>query len=84
MSLLDKLLAKSVQPDSLQRKVIIRVLLDDEGQVQDVLLKRSCGDPAADQRALEEIRNMKFPRGNLGSGPKTSRRWHELAYAADR
>ena len=81
MSLLDKLLAKSVQPDSLQRKAIIRVLLDDEGRVQDAFLKRSCGDHEQDARVLKEICNARFPRGQIGS--KTSRRWHELAYTVE-
>ncbi len=81
MSLLDKLLAKSVQPDSLKRKAIIRVLLDDEGRVQDAFLKRSCGDYKQDAHALKEIWNARFPRGQIGS--KTSRRWRELAYTVE-
>ena len=78
MSRIDKLLAKSVQPDSLKRKAIIRMLLDNEGRVQDAFLKRSCGDHEQDARALNEIWNARFPRGQIRS--KTSRRWHELAY----
>jgi len=81
MSLMDKLLARTVQPDSAKRNAIVRVLLDDEGRVQDVILKRSCGDAVQDARALNEIRNMRFPRGQIGS--KTARRWHELAYTID-
>jgi outer membrane biosynthesis protein TonB len=81
MSLKDKLLSRSMPTDSLKRKAIVRVLLDDQGNVPDVIFKRSCGDAMQDVRALNEIRNMRFARGQIGS--KTSRRWHELAYAAD-
>jgi len=82
MSLIDRLLKKSIEPDSLQRKAIVRVLLDETGKVQDVILKRSCGDSTKDALALIEIRNMRFARSQIGS--RTSRRWHELAYAVDR
>ena len=81
MALLDKLLARSAPPGTQKRKTIVRVLLDDAGHVQDVVLKMSCGEPEKDARALEEVRNMRFARGQLGSG--TVRRWHELAYAVD-
>lgn len=81
MSLIEKLLSRSVRIDSLKRKTIVRVLLDDQGHVQDVILKRSCGDAMQDVRALNEIRNMRFVRGQIGS--KTSRRWHELAYTVN-
>jgi hypothetical protein len=81
MSLIDRLPTRSIEPDSLQRKAIVRVLLDDTDKVQDVILKRSCGDATKDARALSEIRNMRFARGQIGS--RTSRRWHELAYAVD-
>ncbi len=80
MGLIDKLINGAIGPKIGPRKVIVLVLLDDEGRIQDVILKRSCGDPAADLRALMEIRQMKFPRGNLGSGSKKARRWHELVY----
>ncbi|WP_248321729.1 MULTISPECIES: energy transducer TonB [unclassified Caballeronia] len=81
MALLDKLLARTAPPGSTKRKTIVRVLLDDAGHVQDVVLKMSCGDPAKDAHALEKVRKMRFARGQLGSG--TVRRWHELAYAVD-
>ncbi|KND61842.1 hypothetical protein BVER_06022c [Candidatus Burkholderia verschuerenii] len=82
MALIDKLLARGAPSGAAQkRKTIVRVLLDDAGTVQDVVLKMSCGDPQKDARALEEVRAMRFPRGQIGSG--TVRRWHELAYAVD-
>jgi hypothetical protein len=81
MALIDKLLARGAPGATEKRKTIVRVLLDDAGIVQDVVLKVSCGDAAKDARALEEIRAMRFARGQLGSG--TVRRWHELAYTAD-
>ncbi|QSN62074.1 energy transducer TonB [Caballeronia sp. M1242] len=81
MALLDKLLARTAPPGPTKRKTIVRVLLDDAGHVQDVVLKMSCGDTAKDAHALEEVRKMRFARGQLGSG--TVRRWHELAYAVD-
>ncbi|WP_321791972.1 energy transducer TonB [Caballeronia sp. J97] len=82
MALIDKLLARSAPPGAAQkRKTIVRVLLDDAGRVQDIVLKMSCGDPAKDAHALDEVRKMRFARGQLGSG--TVRRWHELAYAVD-
>ena len=81
MSPIDRLLAKTAQSDPLKRKAIIRVLLDDEGRVQDAFLKRSCGDSEQDARVLNEIWSTRFPRGQIGS--KTSRRWYELAYAID-
>ncbi|AQG98099.1 hypothetical protein A9R05_04160 [Burkholderia sp. KK1] len=80
MALIDKLLARTA-PGAQKRKTIVRVLLDDAGHVQDVVLKMSCGDAAKDAHALDEVRKMRFARGQLGSG--TVRRWHELAYAAD-
>jgi hypothetical protein len=81
MALIDKLLARSAPPGASKRKTIVRVLLDDAGHVQDVVLKMTCGDAEKDARALEEVRKMRFARGQLGSG--TVRRWHELAYAID-
>ncbi|SIT43738.1 conserved hypothetical protein [Paraburkholderia ribeironis] len=83
MALIDKLLGNAIGSSSGPRKAIVRVLLDDAGRVQDVVLKRSCGNVDGDARALAEIRQMKFPRGHLGQGSRTSRRWHELAYAID-
>ncbi|WP_423382434.1 energy transducer TonB [Burkholderia sp. LMG 32019] len=80
MGLLDNLLGKAIGPGTAPRRVVVRVLLDDQGRVQDVVLKRSCGDPAEDKRVMWEVCGMEFPRGNLGSGPKTARRWHELNF----
>ncbi|WP_246024725.1 energy transducer TonB [Paraburkholderia dinghuensis] len=76
---MDKLLARAVASDELSRKVIVRVLLDDKGRIQDVILKRSSGNAADDARALVEIREMRFPPGKIDS--KSTRRWHELAYS---
>ncbi|MDR5771056.1 MULTISPECIES: energy transducer TonB [unclassified Caballeronia] len=81
MSLIDKLLARGISAGATKRKTIVRVLLDDTGTVQDVVLKKSCGDTAKDARALKEVRAMRFPRGQIGSG--TVRRWHELAYSIE-
>ncbi|SAK49614.1 hypothetical protein AWB79_01449 [Caballeronia hypogeia] len=81
MALIDKLLARSAPAGAPKRKTIVRVLLDDAGIVQDVVLKMSCGDTTKDTHAVDEVRKMRFARGQLGSG--TVRRWHELAYAAD-
>lgn len=76
MSLLDKLLAKTNPEQSLRWRVLARVLLDDAGRVQAVQLKRGCGDPAIDERALTELQNGHYPPTRLGS--KTSRRWHDV------
>jgi TonB family protein len=79
MPLMEKLLSRAVEQDDLSRKVIVRVLLDDQGRVQDVVLKRSCGHAGDDARAMADVRNMRFAPGKVGS--KTARRWHELAYS---
>jgi outer membrane biosynthesis protein TonB len=80
MSLIDRLLA-SIEPagDGRQR-VLARVLLDDAGRVQAVRLKRSCGNPSIDERALMELQNNRYPANRLGS--KTSRRWHDVAWTS--
>jgi outer membrane biosynthesis protein TonB len=78
MSLIDKLLARTQPAGDERRRVLARVLLDDAGRVQAVQLKRSCGDPAIDERALAELRNGRYPVNLLGS--KTSRRWHDVAW----
>jgi hypothetical protein len=83
MGLLDKMLNQAVTPPAGPRKAIFRLLLDDKGQIQDVVIKRSSGDHEADLRGMVEIRQMRFPAGRLGGGPKTSRRWHELAYTIE-
>lgn len=81
MSLLDKLLAKTNPEQSLRWRVLARVLLDDAGRVQAVQLKRGCGDPAIDERALTELQNGHYPPTRLGS--KTSRRWHDVAWTME-
>jgi TonB family protein len=83
MSLMDRLLSRTGNvPDALRRKVIVRVWLDDEGRVRDLKVRRSCGDPARDAKALDAIAVMHFPRGQLGSSG-TSQRWHDLSYDVD-
>ncbi|WP_323119221.1 energy transducer TonB family protein [Burkholderia alba] len=83
MSLMNKLLSRAVRdPDELRRKVIVRVWLDDEGRVRDLKVRRSCGDAARDEKALDAIAIMQFPRGQLGSSG-TSQRWHDLSYDVD-
>lgn len=81
MGLLDKLLAKTNPGQSAQRRVLARVLLDDAGRVQAVQLKRGCGDPEIDERALAELQNGRYPANRLGS--KTSRRWHDVAWTME-
>lgn len=79
MALLDKLLSKTVAAsDPLRAKVVVRIWLDDDGRVRDIKIRRSCGDPDNDARAVEAIALMRFPRGTIGS--RTSQRWHDLSY----
>ncbi|QCP54466.1 energy transducer TonB [Trinickia violacea] len=78
MSLIEKLLAKTPPADDSRRRVIARVLLDDAGRVQAVQLKRSCGDPKIDERALVELEKARYSVTRLGS--KTWRRWHDVAW----
>ncbi|MEX3629920.1 MAG: energy transducer TonB [Burkholderia sp.] len=83
MSLIDRMMSRSVTPPAdARRRVLVRVWLDDEGHVRDLKVRRSCGDPALDEKALHAIAIMKFPRGQLGS-TGTSQRWHELTYDVD-
>ncbi|WP_322074803.1 energy transducer TonB family protein [Burkholderia cepacia] len=84
MSLIDRMLSRAV-PHSTEgrRNVLVRVWLDDEGRVRDLKVRRSCGDPARDDRALHAIAVEQFPRGQLGSGGGTSQRWHDLTYDGD-
>ncbi|MDN7796120.1 energy transducer TonB family protein [Burkholderia vietnamiensis] len=84
MSLLDRMLSRATpQTGKGRRRVLVRVWLDDEGRVRDLKVRRSCGDPASDERALHAIAVMRFPRGQLGSGGGTSQRWHDLNYDVD-
>lgn len=83
MGLLDRLLDRAVGVNATARKAIFRVLLDDEGRVCDVVLKRSSGDPAVDMRGHAKFSKMTFPRGRLGGSTKKARRWHEFAYTDD-
>jgi outer membrane biosynthesis protein TonB len=80
MSLMDRLLARTELIGDERRRVLARVLLDDAGRVQAVKLKRSCGDPVIDERAIAELNNARYPVSRLGS--KTSRRWHDVAWTA--
>lgn len=83
MGLLDRLLDQAVGTNAVPRKAILRVLLDDQGRVQDVVLKRSSGDPAVDMRGQEKFLNMTFSSGRLVGSTKKARRWHEFAYTDD-
>jgi TonB family protein len=82
MSLIDKLLAKTVKsnPDTIEQavKILVRVYLDSAGHVTDVAIRKSCGDPALDARAQREIAAMRFPSKSRGA--KTSHNWHDLTY----
>ncbi|WP_321899881.1 energy transducer TonB [Paraburkholderia heleia] len=79
MSLIDKLLSRTQPAGEGRQRVFARVLLDEAGRVQAVQLKRSCGDPAIDERALVELQNNRYPANRIGS--KTSRRWHDVAWS---
>ena len=81
MSLIAKLLARNAASMPVKRRVLARVLLDDAGRVLDVRLKQSSGDPALDGEALIALRATRYPQARLGS--RTSRRWHDVAWAAD-
>ncbi len=83
MGLLDRLLDQAVGTSAASRKAIFRVLLDDQGRVKDVVLKRSSGDPAVDMRGHEKFLNMKFPPGRLNGSTKKAQRWHEFPYTDD-
>ncbi|WP_175907725.1 MULTISPECIES: energy transducer TonB family protein [Burkholderia] len=84
MSLIDRMLSRTVPPTGEGRRhVLVRVWLDEHGRVRDLKVRRSCGDPARDERALHAIAIMRFPRGQLGSGGGTSQRWHDLTYNGD-
>jgi TonB family protein len=80
MNLIDILLARTGHGDDGRKRVLARVLLDDTGRVQAVKLKRSCGDPEVDAKALAELDNMHYSAPRLGS--KSSRRWHDVAWTS--
>ncbi len=83
MGLLDRLLDKAQVSNGGPRKAVFRVLLDDEGRVQDVVLKQSSGSPEVDQRGRAKFMNMRFPPGRSGPTSKKARRWHEFAYSGE-
>jgi hypothetical protein len=76
VKLIERLLAKNLRKPGGCRRVLARVLLDDAGRVQAVRLKRSCGDPAIDERDLAELQNGRYPANRLESN--TSRRWRDV------
>ena len=78
MTFLTRLLARSGAVTETRQTVIVRLLLDDAGNIQDIRLRYTCGDPQIDARAIQEIRKMRFPASRVGS--KTARRWHDLFY----
>jgi hypothetical protein len=59
------------------------VLLDDEGRVQDVVMKKSSESSEVDQQGRAEFMNMRFPPGRLGPTSKKARRWHQFAYSGE-
>lgn len=81
MDLLDKLLNRATPLQSRQKRVLVRVLLDERGVVQDVVLKQSCGDPAFDTQALTILRELRYAPARTGK--RAVRRWHEIAYTFD-
>ncbi|MGS0891246.1 energy transducer TonB [Burkholderia stagnalis] len=83
MGLLDRLFDNAQVSGAGPRKAIFRVLLDDEGRVQDVVLKKSSGNPEVDQRGRAKFMTMRFPPGRLGGTSKKARRWHEFAYSGE-
>ncbi|WP_260433610.1 energy transducer TonB [Burkholderia sp. Bp8998] len=80
---MDRLLSRGVEHASSRRRVIVRVWLDEAGRVRDLKVRRSCGDPDLDEKALHAIAVMHFPGGHLGSGGKSAKRWHDLAYPVE-
>ncbi|WP_156437072.1 energy transducer TonB family protein [Burkholderia sp. RF2-non_BP3] len=83
VSLMDRLLSRGVEQQPTQRRVLVRVWLDEKGRVRDLKVRRSCGDPNLDEKALHAIAVMQFPGGHLGSGGKSAKRWHDLAYPVE-
>lgn len=79
---MDRLLARAVTASDrqcgIEKRVHARVLLDDAGRVQAVVLRQGCGDSEIDQRALDELHGRSYPAPRLGS--KTSRRWHNVVW----
>ncbi|MGK8200715.1 TonB family protein [Burkholderia cepacia] len=81
MALLDRLLNHAIPLQSQRKRVLTRVLLDERGVVQDVVLKQSCGDPACDALALTALRERRYAPARTGK--QAVRRWHEIAYTFD-
>ncbi|AVR15010.1 energy transducer TonB [Burkholderia sp. SIMBA_043] len=78
---MDRLLRQAGAQDCGRRRVIARVLLDERGHVQDVVLKHSCGDSELDARALDALREQRY--GVTRTGKRAVRRWQEVAYPVD-
>lgn len=83
MGLLDRLFDKALISSGGPRKAVFRVLLDDEGRVQDVVLKQSSGNPEVDRQGRAKFITMRFPSRRLGATSKKARRWHEFAYSGE-
>ncbi|KWO52153.1 hypothetical protein WM28_11835 [Burkholderia ubonensis] len=81
MTLLDRLLNQAISLHSRPKRVLARVLLDERGVVQDVVLKVSCGDSACDAIALSALRERSYAPARTGK--RAVRRWHEIAYTFD-
>jgi len=78
MTLLDRLLRNAVPSAPAKKKVVARVLLDESGRVQDIKLRRSCGDADLDAQALRELGSRSYPAARTGK--MAVRRWHEATY----
>jgi len=85
MGLMDRLLARANADSGEDRRtgkrVHARVLLDDAGRVQAVVLQQGSGDPTTDQKALDALQSKTYPAPRLGS--KTSRRWHNVVWTCE-
>jgi TonB family protein len=51
------------------KEPLLRLVVDEAGQVADVTLEISCGDPALDEAALAAARKMAFAPALLGKDP---------------
>jgi hypothetical protein len=83
MGLLDRLLDKAQVSNAGPRKAVFRALLDDEGRVQDVVMKKSGENSEVDQQGRAKFMNMRFPPSRLGPTSKKARRLHEFAYSGE-